>query len=570
MYSAYIGGRRFLIQNLSKVHGRKRWHNHLNPNINKEAWTQEEELALIHAHQIYGNKWAELSKFLPGRIAFTVPRSNSVSCPNQSAASSSSRAQQSSEDDSVVKGGVEVEEASECSQGSTIANLSQPLNNAIANSRRDCRGTEESAYPEDYCPTYQEAKFGIPEVPCELDDKFLEHDFPLDWGTFAGKDWQLNVNELPDMSLLDLGQESSRLILPSESDRDNHEAVPFPQEFYSFRMVYAEADLGVCCPSENVTSDIDGLTDSLLYRSSNVQIPEDETFASQSCYMPPGNSVTQPLPLPTQLPPADASLIFGKDMKSDEQKESGALFYEPPRFPSLDIPFFSCDLIQSGSDMHQEYSPLGIRQLMISSMTPFKLWDSPSRDDSPVAVLRSAAKSFTSTPSILKKRHRDMVSPLSEKRFEKKLEVFSKQESFSNLTNDFSRLEVMFDECMEKKGPLLSLSPNKRNSEVSCKEKENAPPPCGQAENEGNENIVMPEIKMSMEEFNSSNSLNQITEQTAVADVRAKGGENEVMEKTERRTLDFSECTTPAKETGKPSNSVSFSSPSSYLLKECR
>jgi len=44
-----------------------RWHNHLNPNINKEAWTQEEELALIRAHQIYGNRWAELTKFLPGR-----------------------------------------------------------------------------------------------------------------------------------------------------------------------------------------------------------------------------------------------------------------------------------------------------------------------------------------------------------------------------------------------------------------------------------------------------------------------------------------------------------------------
>lgn len=46
---------------------RERWHNHLNPAINKEAWTQEEELALIRAHQIYGNKWAELTKFLPGR-----------------------------------------------------------------------------------------------------------------------------------------------------------------------------------------------------------------------------------------------------------------------------------------------------------------------------------------------------------------------------------------------------------------------------------------------------------------------------------------------------------------------
>jgi hypothetical protein len=47
-----------------------RWHNHLNPGINKDAWTQDEEIRLIHAHQTYGNKWAELTKFLPGRYRF--------------------------------------------------------------------------------------------------------------------------------------------------------------------------------------------------------------------------------------------------------------------------------------------------------------------------------------------------------------------------------------------------------------------------------------------------------------------------------------------------------------------
>ncbi|KAE8717317.1 putative Osmotic avoidance abnormal protein [Hibiscus syriacus] len=46
---------------------RERWHNHLNPNIKKDAWTLEEELALMNAHRIYGNKWAEIAKVLPGR-----------------------------------------------------------------------------------------------------------------------------------------------------------------------------------------------------------------------------------------------------------------------------------------------------------------------------------------------------------------------------------------------------------------------------------------------------------------------------------------------------------------------
>nr|AGN92473.1 Myb transcript factor 1 [Echinochloa crus-galli] len=46
---------------------RERWHNHLNPDIRKDAWTPEEERALINAHRVYGNKWAEIAKALPGR-----------------------------------------------------------------------------------------------------------------------------------------------------------------------------------------------------------------------------------------------------------------------------------------------------------------------------------------------------------------------------------------------------------------------------------------------------------------------------------------------------------------------
>ncbi|XP_026412715.1 transcription factor MYB3R-3-like [Papaver somniferum] len=46
---------------------RERWHNHLNPEIKRDAWTVEEEVALMNAHRLYGNKWAEIAKVLPGR-----------------------------------------------------------------------------------------------------------------------------------------------------------------------------------------------------------------------------------------------------------------------------------------------------------------------------------------------------------------------------------------------------------------------------------------------------------------------------------------------------------------------
>ena len=46
---------------------RERWYNHLDPTLNKEPWSLEEDKKLMELQKLMGNRWCEIAKMLQGR-----------------------------------------------------------------------------------------------------------------------------------------------------------------------------------------------------------------------------------------------------------------------------------------------------------------------------------------------------------------------------------------------------------------------------------------------------------------------------------------------------------------------